>query len=148
MSTTDKKGVLRKLVELGRSKGFLTNQEIMDALSEINFSPEQIEKLYDKLETNGIEIVENSVEDMKLDDIAPDEPSTYDGSLIDDPVKMYLREIGNIPMLTPEEEKDIARRIAEGDESVFLLGEAVGHIGFESAVVASEQFEKEAAVRI
>ena len=108
MSTTDKKGVLRKLVELGRSKGFLSNQEIMDALSEINFTPEKIEKLYDKLEANGIEIVEDSVEDMKLDDIASEEQSaSYDGSMIDDP----------IPMLTPEEEKDIARRIAEGDES-------------------------------
>ena len=116
MNSTDKKQVLRTLVEMGRAKGHLTNQEVMDALVEINFSPEQIEKLYDKLEANGIEVVEEPVEDVKLDEIVSEEQSdAYDSSMIDDPVKMYLREIGSIPMLTPEEEKDIARRIAEGD---------------------------------
>ena len=57
MNTTDKKGTLRRLVEKGKEKGSLSNQEILDALTEINFSPEQIEKLYDKLEENGIQIV-------------------------------------------------------------------------------------------
>ena len=116
MNTTDKKGTLRKLVEKGKEKGSLSNQEILDAITEINFSPEQLEKFYDKLEANGIEIVEDSVEDVGLDDLsAEDESLPYDGSYIDDPVKMYLREIGKIEMLTPEEEQDIARRIAEGD---------------------------------
>ena len=105
MNTTDKKGVLRNLVEKGKEKGNLSNQEILDALTEINFSPEQLEKFYDKLEENGIEIVEDNV----------GEESLYDGSYIDDPVKKYLREIGKIQMLTPEEEQDIARRISEGD---------------------------------
>ena len=116
MNTTDKKGTLRKLIEKGKEKGSLSNQEILDAITEINFSPEQLEKCYDKLEANGIEIVEDSVEDVGLDDLsAEDESLPYDGSYIDDPVKMYLREIGKIEMLTPEEEQDIARRIAEGD---------------------------------
>lgn len=116
MNTTDKKGTLRKLIEKGKEKGSLSNQEILDALTEINFSPEQLEKFYDKLEANGIEIVEDSVEDVGLDDLSSeDESLPYDGSYIDDPVKMYLREIGKIEMLTPEEEQDIARRIAEGD---------------------------------
>ncbi len=118
MNTTDKKGILRKLVEKGKAKGNLSNQEILDALSEINFSPEQLEKLYDKLEANGIEILEDSVEDESFDELSSDEnEQSYDGSFIDDPVKMYLREIGNIKMLTPEEEQDISRRIAEGDKS-------------------------------
>ena len=118
MNATDKKGTLRKLVEKGKEKGSLRNQEILDALTEINFSPEQIEKLYERLEANGIEIVDDAVEDVSLDELASEgEDSSYDGSLIDDPVKMYLREIGNIEMLKPEEEQEIARRIAEGDES-------------------------------
>ena len=118
MNTTDKKGTLRKLVEKGKEKGSLSNQEILDALAEINFSPEQLEKLYDRLEANGIEIVEDNVEDVALDELSSSEDdSSYDGSFIDDPVKMYLREIGNIKMLSPEEEQDIARRIAEGDAS-------------------------------
>lgn len=116
MSTADKRQALRKLVDAGKARGSLTNQEVLDALAEINFSPEQIEKLYEKLETNGIEIVEDPVEEIGLEDISSEEQEyTYDDSLIDDPVKMYLREIGNIPMLKPEEEKEIAVRIAQGD---------------------------------
>ncbi len=118
MNPTDKKGTLRKLAEKGKEKGSLSNQEILDALAEINFSPEQLEKLYDKLEANGIQIVEDSVEEESLEELGSGEgEASYDGSLIDDPVKMYLREIGSIPMLKSEEEQDIARRIAEGDES-------------------------------
>ena len=116
MNTTDKKGVLRNLVEKGKEKGNLSNQEILDALTEINFSPEQLEKFYDKLEENGIEIVEDNVGDESLEELSSAaEGQPYDGSYIDDPVKMYLREIGKIEMLTPEEEQDIARRISEGD---------------------------------
>ena len=116
MNTTDKKGVLRNLVEKGKEKGNLSNQEILDALTEINFSPEQLEKFYDKLEENGIEIVEDNVGDESLEELSSAaEGQPYDGSYIDDPVKMYLREIGKIQMLTPEEEQDIARRISEGD---------------------------------
>ena len=119
MNTTDKKGTLRRLVEKGKAKGSLSNQEILDALAEINFSPEQLEKLYDKLENNGIEIVEDSVSDESFEELSSNEEDgqPYDGSFIDDPVKMYLREIGKIEMLTPEEEQDIARRISEGDVS-------------------------------
>ena len=116
MNTTDKKGVLRNLVEKGKEKGNLSNQEILDALTEINFSPEQLEKFYDKLEENGIEIVEDNVGEVSLEELSSAaEGQPYDGSYIDDPVKMYLREIGKIQMLTPEEEQDIARRISEGD---------------------------------
>ena len=118
MNSTEKKGTLRKLVEKGKEKGSLSNQEILDALAEINFSPEQIEKLYDRLEANGIEIVENDIEDEAFDELTSGEPDlSYDMSLTDDPVKMYLREIGSIEMLSQEEEREIARRIAEGDEA-------------------------------
>ena len=62
--------------------------------------------------------MEDSVADVSLDELSSDEEdNSYDGSFIDDPVKMYLREIGSIEMLTPEEEQDIARRISEGDVS-------------------------------
>ena len=65
MSAADKKQTLRRLVETGKARGNLSNQEVLDALAEINFSPEQIEKLYDKLEANGVEIVEDAVEDVR-----------------------------------------------------------------------------------
>ena len=114
MSTSEKKETLRKIVESGKVKGCLSNREIMDALADVNISPEQLEKLYDKLEANGIQLVEDSLEDV-IEDISYDSGS--DDILVDDSVKMYLREIGSIEMLTPDEEKEIARRIAEGDES-------------------------------
>ncbi len=114
MSTSEKKETLRKIVESGKSKGSLSNREIMDTLADVNISPEQLEKLYDKLEANGIEIVEDSLEDV-IEDMSSDTGS--DEVLVDDSVKMYLREIGSIEMLTHDEEQDIARRIAEGDES-------------------------------
>lgn len=118
MNSTDKKGALRRLAEQGKEKGKLTNQEILDALAELDFSPEQLERLYDKLEANGIEIVEDSVEEETFDELTSSRnDSSYDGSYLDDSVKMYLREIGSIKMLSPEEEQDIARRISEGDES-------------------------------
>ena len=79
MGATDKKGILRRLVEKGKEKGSLSNQEILDALAEFNFSPEQLEKLYDKLEANGIEIVEDSVDSVSLEDLSSDEDDTYAG---------------------------------------------------------------------
>ena len=67
-ATPDKKTVVRELVELGKQKGQLTNQDILDAIGEIDFDPEQLEKLYDSLAQLGIEIVEDSG-DIKIDDI-------------------------------------------------------------------------------
>ena len=67
-ATPDKKTVIRELMELGKQKGQLTNAHILDAISEIDFDPEQLEKLYDALAQLGIEIVEDSG-DIKIDDI-------------------------------------------------------------------------------
>ena len=62
----DKKSVVKELLELGKQKGQLTNQDILDAIGEIDFDPEQLEKLYDNLEQQGIEIVED-MGDIKID---------------------------------------------------------------------------------
>jgi RNA polymerase primary sigma factor len=124
--TTDKKFAMKELIELGKAKGKLTETEITDVLEEIDFDPEQMEKLYDILEVNNIEIIDDIEEplpeDLELE--AAETPATEDidvalsseGISIDDPVKVYLKEIGRVSLLSSDEEIDLARRMGEGDD--------------------------------
>lgn len=121
----DKKTVAKELIELGKQKGQLTNQDILDAIGEIDFEPEQLEKLYDNIEAQGIEIVED-IGDIKIEDIDLDfvENKDHDSRVsseqsvtIDDPVKVYLKEIGRVPLLSSDEEIELAIRISDGDVS-------------------------------
>ena len=138
---------VREIVEIGRMKGHLSMEEIMDALEDVELSPDQMEHLYESLEALNVDIVKKSdIDGDDMDDAADenDDPSDADDDSefvpdasieeleeearsqdvtipeninVEDHVRMYLKEIGKVPLLTADEEIEIAKRMEAGDET-------------------------------
>ncbi len=139
MTNNEKKNIVRELLERGKEKGTLTYNEVNEELEKIGFTQDQKNILYDEFRNAGIEL-EESVSDADLDALKeieeeinnlPIDPADMEallqseGITIDDPVKIYLHEIGRVPLLTTEMEAEIAERIAAGDqEAKKILNEA------------------------
>lgn len=124
---------ISKLLDKGKKTGVLTYNEIMESLQSVDMSPDEIDELYDTFTKRGIDIIDNG------NDIGPDDDSNLkddeddididlsipEGINIDDPVRMYLKEIGRVPLLSADEEIKLAKRMEDVDlEAQKRLAEA------------------------
>ena len=126
---------LNELYEQGKAKGTMTYDEIITKLSTTDIDPDQFDTVLETLEAMGVEVIRdaNSAEGPQTPEAAPEiddiDLSMPEGISIDDPVRMYLKEIGKVPLLSADEEINIAMRMEKGDEAKQMLESGINADG-------------------
>lgn len=131
-----KKAIKKELIERGKKKGVLTYKEVTEAFEDIEIMPEELEQFYDKCEKESIEVVEDLDKELEEIEVSKEELedlSVPEGINIDDHVKMYLKEIGKVNLLTAEEEMSLAKRMADGEVAKSQIEEMGEDISEEDA---------------
>ena len=114
--------IIKTLIEKGKKQGVLSYKEIVDSLEELDLDTDQIDEVYQSLEEKGIDIIGNKEEALlakeKEEEVDPakEDLSVPKGISVDDPVRMYLKEIGKVALLTAQQETDLAKRMEAGEE--------------------------------
>ena len=129
---------IKELVRLAQEQGYLSYSDINDALPEGLISPEELDEIYLKLRNLEIEIVDQA----EVDRIKQPEPEDDDEKgrldILDDPVRMYLRQMGQVPLLTREQEVEISKRIETAEEELKRLIYSFGFAGKEHIALAEK----------
>src|SRR6266478_7452700 len=129
---------IKDLVRLAQEQGYLTYGDINDALPDTPLTPEDLDEIYIKLRNLDVEIVDQA----EVDRVKQPEPESEDEKarldILDDPVRMYLKQMGQVPLLTREQEVEISKRIEQAEDDVKRVIYGFGFAGKEHIALAEK----------